>query len=615
MFSYPDTSGLLTPLFDRVGEGVGMVETLGSFSEEVASLSARELKSALWYAMSLASDWVWVAIAIWVVAAIAAMGFALIAAFCVNLYKFTRSLWNRAPDCIDAGVGAVWTVLTFPYTALTFPFYHAHGMYWESTRVVPVKVRFGKLPSKGTTLPTVGKSLEMANRLHPAEQTVRPKGVALVLGLDEVLVGTGFVIYDPKKSGFDFPMFATAFHVFRDANKGSGTLTVCVGTKGVELPIPRVGLRYNKVMDYIYIPVSHSFLATMGIKALKLGEYSNSSIVSVYSPPDEEDLHWKVSRGMPRSKRAFQILYPASTAPGSSGSPVMQGGRVIGIHLAGNFKNGVVENEGVLWVPLDGKRTLEDTASEYASRERDRKRVQEMEENEDPGDHMEGLDRIQRAEDVYHMENGMVETSVSTRGSSFMYTTTFKGLSWAEDANAYDELTQEEYEERHIGLVAARAAMDDTQRLPEATTAPDFPAGQAHPKPVPALGNRTRGLDAQVRVVKYGSPSQDMPQRQIETALPQTDYHTLLQAVAALSAEVKALKAVRVLESGTGSQAEKSSPQGGTDVGLEPSTSTQSADQPKRKGKKQTKSTPTDLVLEVGIVASDPSSTPSPISG
>jgi hypothetical protein len=309
-----------------------------------------------------------------------------------------------------------------------------------------------------------------------------------ILGFGEAHVGFATLIHDPKGTGINNPFLYTAVHVLTAARKETDGITVSLNGKAVEVPLKRIGLRYSKELDFCCIPVPLSLGAALGVRSMKVAKYKRNVPLAVYQTKEGEML---VSRSMSTPVRAFVVKYVASTISGSSGSPLIQNGKVVGIHLAGALKDGAVENEGVLWVPLVDPRVKE-SAGSYSSQEDDRTRADELK------------DADVKAVDRFYSESGeLVERHYDISGSRYAlasYEQVPWNRSWAND-DLFEEITHEEYEEQHIGRM----------RESGSTKRPDFPV-KREVVSVPASSKETSTTTPSSMTVqeqpKSGKPSE-----------------------------------------------------------------------------------------------------------
>jgi len=137
----------------------------------------------------------------------------------------------------------------------------------------------------------------------------------------------------------------TAAHVFRGLQKSGGKVYVRVTNKNgefadAELPVQEARIVvYSSPsnLDVVVFKLPPYFWANVKMKTAKMGPPPKvGETVTVYTPLLHG--HWAVSRGhVTNYQPKMQMVHSASTAPGSSGTPIIDNrGRIVAIHIGCN---------------------------------------------------------------------------------------------------------------------------------------------------------------------------------------------------------------------------------------------------------------------------------------
>lgn len=115
----------------------------------------------------------------------------------------------------------------------------------------------------------------------------------------------------------------------------------------VELGRPAFGSKASS-LDYVAFRVSNNTFARLGMKVATMSKACDNAHVTAYHCHNGT---WYAATGNANMHKAYRIKHAASTLPGSSGSPLMQGGKVVGIHTESLGKNA---NQGsIILTPSD----------------------------------------------------------------------------------------------------------------------------------------------------------------------------------------------------------------------------------------------------------------------
>jgi len=200
-----------------------------------------------------------------------------------------------------------------------------------------------------------GVSLEMANVAAPlGTLNSRPGGLLNVVTAEGVHLG--FATY--VDAGYDV-VILTAKHVLDAATAADGKIRL-VGKGGRAHPpfVPFVRRELPK-LDQVHIIAPDHLGATTGAKIMQSADYNNTVAVRLYAM----DVSGEVATSFSRAEvvKPLEICYAASTLPGSSGSPILQNGKVVGVHHSGGAPNGVVKNLGSVLVRWDPRAFIKES--------------------------------------------------------------------------------------------------------------------------------------------------------------------------------------------------------------------------------------------------------------
>lgn len=221
----------------------------------------------------------------------------------------------------DDGVG-VYLSCTLPDGS------EAHVYFPEGTLSQGSAVRMlSSIPVKESSI--------LGSTIHSAGK--QPRGVVYFTSGDRV-VGHGFRL--TTRQG-DF--LVTAAHVLQEIKRLNG---VRVNANGVSVDFPRDAPLHTysgpDCHDQAYLIVRASLWSRLGVKALKPRAVKPRTSVTVYAMYAGE---WKMAIGTvePNVGKAFVLKHLCSTHPSFSGTPIVDGDTVLGIHTEGHHH----ENAGV----------------------------------------------------------------------------------------------------------------------------------------------------------------------------------------------------------------------------------------------------------------------------
>jgi hypothetical protein len=183
--------------------------------------------------------------------------------------------------------------------------------------------------------------LEMANPACPAGEAKPPSGLLRVIQSGSH-IGYAFVV-KTKTAG---TVIVTAAHVFAAAIQVDGTLTLSNGEREVAGKVGKevVPVRFSPTLDQVWLAVPTGWPSLLGAQSLQEAVFDPRKPITVFSP--RADGATLSSTSMAGAPSPFRITYAASTVSGSSGSCLLQGGKVVGIHTTGRIANGAVRNAG-----------------------------------------------------------------------------------------------------------------------------------------------------------------------------------------------------------------------------------------------------------------------------
>lgn len=161
---------------------------------------------------------------------------------------------------------------------------------------------------------------------------VKAPKVAVFVDSSGFTIGTGFV---GKMRGEN--VLLTAYHVYTALlDSHEPRITAADGTSSVAFGKRKV-VYESQVLDHVGFEISNNEMSRLGLCSYQL-TYPNSGMVQVCTPLQNSVA---VATGEIRSTGSLRVAYSASTEPGSSGSPLLQGGRAVGIHSGGDPRGGM----------------------------------------------------------------------------------------------------------------------------------------------------------------------------------------------------------------------------------------------------------------------------------
>lgn len=263
-------------------------------------------------------------------------------------------------DLIKCPFRAVWTFMTAGYYKQVSV---AHQVRVSVSDTVPLAPEY----KEGGT----GFREEMANPLRPFEPlAVLPSCVVSVLDSTGILVGMGALVHNPMHSqGGERFVLLTAEHVVIAATQADGMMKLTRDGKFTKEFVPEMDWKV-KGLDQIAVKIPDNVLSVLQVSPGKCARVNLNAPVHVITPPAQLNGPFRVSKSMARCAMAFKLRYTASTDRGSSGSPLLQGGNVVGVHLAGEeLPGGSIVNHGAanFFAPVSVKFPVLETSSTCVS--------------------------------------------------------------------------------------------------------------------------------------------------------------------------------------------------------------------------------------------------------
>lgn len=255
------------------------------------------------------------------------------------------------------------------------------------------------------------RNKEMAIAGCPMFDSVAPKCLFSVTNPGGSHYGFGAcIIHDGRV------LFQTALHVLREVHQAHGQVFLARNGKLFSLGNITV-FGFSEQLDYVLFESekyrAQVICSALGLSAARLAKVKVGSAIEVYSPPSEgaEVNAVRKSCSVVSQPRAFELAYKASTMKGSSGSPVLQGNCVVGVHIQAN--PGKLCNEGVALFPIVS-----------------RFKQKESREAEDNGFHY--VDDLDEGEDLDIVHNGNLwETRRANQAVAYGDFSVYTG-SWAD---------------------------------------------------------------------------------------------------------------------------------------------------------------------------------------
>lgn len=250
-----------------------------------------------------------------------------------------------------AGVGTVIALPFKPYTAVK-------RAILESPRLglMPVAAAYSEGRSKPyadsrdlfVRVLTGGITREMAVDGCPLVESQNKGTVCFAVKENGDVLASLFLMRDPAYAGFkysdgtasDGTVLVTAVHVLEGLRTLDIGLTL-VNERGDTYKQfePTVMKMFYSTRDrdgFVYLRPPKNLGSMLGLKVLTKGRATGSA-VKLYSPPASAGGLVRSSSGVPRPvETAFTLQYPASTVPGASGGPIIQGSHAIGVHIGAN---------------------------------------------------------------------------------------------------------------------------------------------------------------------------------------------------------------------------------------------------------------------------------------
>jgi len=341
----------------------------------------------------------------------------------------------------DRMVSLLWGIVSAPLTAVKAPF---SKLYVQKCTVsyYPEKVPVGRWTAPASLeINSEGFSCkEMANPHLPLTEGDLPKCVMHILGANNDHIGFASWVHDPNVAhlpGAKYGVIYTALHAVEVAASTDGKIRLYAN--GVSFTLDPKPVRIIRAFDQCMLSAPKDLGSYMGLSKGKLKRITASRQVTLYAAPAAGDGRYRKCTSVATlAKTAFRVNYPASTLPGSSGTPIMQGNFVTGVHTTGTSTRGQVINCGSLWfdVPCTSHR------KESPNRSDDNYVVHDDEIRNPEGRFRDEVyTEAEMLAQEYEMRQRHIAAALEFRMAMFN-----GRYNWAEDSD-YDEGPEDVYEE------------------------------------------------------------------------------------------------------------------------------------------------------------------------
>lgn len=309
-----------------------------------------------------------------------------------------------------------------------------------------------------------GTSLEMAIKGNtPVKQTGKVVGVLRLYNGDD-LVGTASRVL---LNGND--VMLTAYHVWEELDD-EFVVRGATSNFGKKILKSESSLYYKgDALDQVAVRLPVEAYATLAVKQLSVA-YPRASTVSVFTPVEDGILR---ASGILQNKGSMGLLYGASTEPGSSGSPLLQGGKVVGVHTGANHNLGL--NTGYA-LPL----FLFDSVCKESPTNMSLVRI-----DTNPPSHAHTVDFT-----FYGPDGSMEQKYMKADGDRLYH-------SWADEVDALEEDNRKEVPSKksvRFNDVGLESAIPSEVQQEESGLMPDFPCPIPVPQPVSGASSGNSGL-------------------------------------------------------------------------------------------------------------------------
>jgi len=266
---------------------------------------------------------------------------------CVGTYRFALYCAKRVVSGVGYIQGLPRFVVELVLTPIVGPLILFNRVFY--TENVELKI---PSPPVVANKEDPSEQLEMANPIFPSKAIKLPSCVVSVISPDGMHLGFGTFV-NTTGTG---KVLVTAMHVFRASLQHSTELRLR-NSAGVANTPYKYGeywvVRASNALDQVYLSLPNSFSSVLAVKCAEQGMYDPSKPITVLSPPTTEGGAFESSVSKATVQSPLRLKYPATTIPGSSGSPLFQGKAVVGIHVSGAREDGKIVNRGtaLLGVP------------------------------------------------------------------------------------------------------------------------------------------------------------------------------------------------------------------------------------------------------------------------
>lgn len=203
---------------------------------------------------------------------------------------------------------------------------------------------------------------EMATKVAPSRRIKNPpEFVCSITREDEenqyTHIGFASFVRLPKYGN----VVMTAKHVFEAAIQQDDYCRLTRGGRTIKCTAQDMKLlAFSDTLDTVYFRASNKIGSVLGVSYKNATKFEKSSIATVLSPPaeDDEERMFRQATSRVALRGPFQIEYDASTAYGSSGSPIYNSSGVFGIHTGSNGDAKAPKNHGSLFFELARKETV-----------------------------------------------------------------------------------------------------------------------------------------------------------------------------------------------------------------------------------------------------------------
>nr|WKC58905.1 MAG: hypothetical protein [Hangzhou sobemo-like virus 1] len=248
--------------------------------------------------------------------------------------RIVRSIHSAARK-VGRGVSQAPSILTFVWWPVYAPVRWALASIYTSR----VSVKYAVESYSADENRAVSQK-EMANVLCPSSPAKWPPYLVSVVNDHMCHVGFATAV---RVDGVAY--IVTAAHVVSAARVGDGQVRLVNGSGTCYVlngDNTRV-VRGSKAFDQMHLKVPANLFSMLQLRAIKAAFPDSSMPITVFSPGTVV----QSSTSIFSTPRGGKLVYAASTIPGSSGSPLIQNGHIVGVHVRGTkTAGGSVLNSG-----------------------------------------------------------------------------------------------------------------------------------------------------------------------------------------------------------------------------------------------------------------------------